>query len=347
MNTIKLAIAEPCNKNWAAMQPAEQGRFCNSCQKKVIDFTGMDNNELYKTILKNDASICGRFDNTQLQQPIPADAEKKSCWHKYFFSFLVPAFLFTKQAAAQQKTGKVKVSQHAENTVMMGLIAAAPVPKNYKVSGTVKDAATGEIIAGATVQLKDGSNGAITDTAGNFMLAAKTSLQEITVIVSAIGFANTEIEIVVPVDGFVMNNEIISLDKIATLIGDVIVKSTIGERRIGRIAGGLSICVKTNKYQLAQKRFMTTINDSIKIFPNPVRRGSLFSAALKLKKASSCTLQVADAAGMLVMQKQINTASKTSIQNIQCSPQWSSGVYFIRVIGIDKRLVAVSRFVVE
>jgi hypothetical protein len=206
MSTIQLTIETPCHENWAGMQPAEQGRFCNTCQKKVIDFTAMNNREVYNTILKQDANICGRFNNNQLQQPLPLEADKKQRWHNYFFSFLVPALLFSKQATAQQKIGKVKAMPPTVNTARMGLVAYAPVQNKFTFSGVVKDAANDEIIANATVQVKDGA-GIMTDTSGKFLLTAKTGQQKVTIVISAIGFANREIEIAIPADGFSIANE--------------------------------------------------------------------------------------------------------------------------------------------
>ncbi|MDN3659184.1 carboxypeptidase-like regulatory domain-containing protein [Ferruginibacter paludis] len=343
MSTIQLTIETPCDKNWASMQPAEQGRFCSACEKNVVDFTGMSNNEVYNTILKSDATICGRFNNSQLQQPLPLETGKKQRWHNYFFSFLVPALLFSRQAVAQQKIGKVKATLPIVNTARMGLVAYAPVQNKFTFSGVVKDAATSEIIANATVQVKDGA-GVITDTTGRFLLTAKTGQQKVTIVISAIGFANREIEIAIPADGFAIANEIISLHKFAKTMDAVVVNS--GGYNI---TVGLMRCVTTIKtYKVTAARLKTAINDSIKIFPNPVQRGSSFSVALKLKPANNYyTLQVVDATGRLVLQQQINASAKLTTQNIKSSEQWSGGIYFIRIIGNGNKLISASRFVVE
>lgn len=343
MSTIQLTIATPCDKNWANMQPAEQGRFCNACQKNVIDFTSMNNREVYNTILKHDASICGRFNNSQLQRPIPTDAEKKSRWHHYFFSFLVPALLFSKQAVSQQKTGKVKATPPTCNTVTMGLVANSAVLHHFTFAGVVRDAATSEIIANATVQVKNGIAGVITDTAGKFLLAAKTGQQKITVLISAIGFTNKEIEIAIPADGFAISGEIISLHRFSKTLDEVVINS--GGYRVTM---GAMRCVTTIKiYKITAARLKTIITDSVKIFPNPVQRGAAFSVALKLKTANKYTLQVVDATGRLLLQQQINATAKLITQNIQSNPQWSSGIYFIRVICSGNQLISASRFVVE
>ncbi|MDB5276088.1 MAG: C-terminal target protein [Ferruginibacter sp.] len=327
------------------MLPAEQGRFCSACEKNVIDFTGMSNNEVYNTILKSDATICGRFNNSELQQPLPLEAEKKQRWHNYFFSFLVPALLFSRQAVAQQKIGKVKATLPIVNAARMGLVAYAPVQNKFTFSGVVKDAATSEIIANATVQVKDGA-GVITDTTGKFLLTAKTGQQKVTIVISAIGFANREIEMAIPADGFEIANEIIGLHKFAKTLDAVVVNSNVDKRLCFRL-GGVSTVYSIKTYKVTAARLKTVITDSIKIFPNPVQRGASFSVALKLKPANNYTLQVVDVTGRLVLQQQINASAKLTTQNIQSSEQWSSGIYFIRVIGNGNQLISASRFVAE
>jgi len=43
---IQLSIPTPCHEDWDKMNPVEKGRFCDSCQKKVIDFSNMSDREI-------------------------------------------------------------------------------------------------------------------------------------------------------------------------------------------------------------------------------------------------------------------------------------------------------------
>lgn len=62
-----ISIPQPCSEDWDKMNPVAQGRFCLSCEKKVIDFTSMPDYELI-AYLKNHKNSCGRFTNSQLNR---------------------------------------------------------------------------------------------------------------------------------------------------------------------------------------------------------------------------------------------------------------------------------------
>lgn len=63
---MKLSIPQPCQENWNEMRPEEKGRFCQSCQKCVTDFTLLSDDEILKIIQK--PNQCGRFTNEQLER---------------------------------------------------------------------------------------------------------------------------------------------------------------------------------------------------------------------------------------------------------------------------------------
>jgi len=68
MSQYQIKIKEPCHENWNAMLPKEQGRFCGSCIKEVVDFTTMSDQEVKNYLLNNKGSICGRFKKKQLEK---------------------------------------------------------------------------------------------------------------------------------------------------------------------------------------------------------------------------------------------------------------------------------------
>lgn len=77
------------------MQPAKNGRHCESCQKDVIDFSVMNDEDVQNYFIKNkNSGTCGRFKNTQLDRiriNIPAYVFQKKInpWKKYLLILLL------------------------------------------------------------------------------------------------------------------------------------------------------------------------------------------------------------------------------------------------------------------
>lgn len=67
MKTTKPRVPQPCHASWDAMAPNQGGRFCGACQKTVIDFTAMTDQEILSHLASSRASVCGRFRNEQLE----------------------------------------------------------------------------------------------------------------------------------------------------------------------------------------------------------------------------------------------------------------------------------------
>jgi hypothetical protein len=68
--SIEVHIASPCHENWNEMTANEQGAFCKSCQKNVIDFSTKTQNEIYDIVTLNSGGLCGRFREDQLNEPV-------------------------------------------------------------------------------------------------------------------------------------------------------------------------------------------------------------------------------------------------------------------------------------
>ena len=68
MKSLKLKVPNPCKENWTKMLPESNGRFCNSCEKIVVDFTKMSDEELINYFSINvKENICGQFYESQLE----------------------------------------------------------------------------------------------------------------------------------------------------------------------------------------------------------------------------------------------------------------------------------------
>ena len=64
---FNLTIYKPCKEEFSEFQPTQVGGFCNSCQKEVIDFTKMNEDEILLYFKNRPKNTCGRFSEPQLK----------------------------------------------------------------------------------------------------------------------------------------------------------------------------------------------------------------------------------------------------------------------------------------
>jgi len=105
------------------MHPVEKGRFCDSCQKKVVDFSDMSDREIAAFFKKpSTGSVCGRFMTDQLDRHIEIP-KRRIPWFKYFFNITWPALVVSMKATAQgQIVKKPKTEQKETCAKSMGMI---------------------------------------------------------------------------------------------------------------------------------------------------------------------------------------------------------------------------------
>jgi hypothetical protein len=65
--TIKLSVPSPCKQKWETFRQAEAGGFCSSCNKTVLDFTRMNDEEVLAWFEHAKGNTCGRFRPRQLK----------------------------------------------------------------------------------------------------------------------------------------------------------------------------------------------------------------------------------------------------------------------------------------
>lgn len=64
---VLMQIQSPCAENYNRMTPVKNGRFCNSCQTAVVDFTKMSDEEIKNFLIKHQSdSLCIRAKSYQL-----------------------------------------------------------------------------------------------------------------------------------------------------------------------------------------------------------------------------------------------------------------------------------------
>ena len=157
---IQISIPEPCHKGWQNMTPVEKGRFCASCQKTVLDFTHLSDNEIIKVVTKND-NLCARINGSQLNKNL-IETKTKSNYFGYFATTVL-AFLGlgTESVIAQEKPV-------VEQTDFKYLNKVSDSVKKITVSGRVTY--DGHPLPGAIIKIKGTKNSTNTDQNGKYTI---------------------------------------------------------------------------------------------------------------------------------------------------------------------------------
>ena len=184
--TIK--VPNPCSKSWEGMEPKEEGRFCNTCQKTVYDFTQFTDQEFIAFFQQN-ATACGRFKKRQLS--ILISAKRKAFFPFGKFPPLAAATLIAAGLSISAPAQSVRAEAATQIVVGDTLLQKKPADVPLLLKGRVVDE-SGEAIIGATVLLKGTTTGTLTDADGNFQLEV-AELRKYRVVIKSIGVEDKEI----------------------------------------------------------------------------------------------------------------------------------------------------------
>lgn len=69
MKSKFLKVNTPCTENWQNMMDLNDGKFCDSCSKSVLDFTKLSTLEISKK-LKSNKEICAKTTRQQTKEPL-------------------------------------------------------------------------------------------------------------------------------------------------------------------------------------------------------------------------------------------------------------------------------------
>lgn len=66
-----IQIKTPCDAHWQEMTPANNGKYCASCEKVVVDFSKMNDAQIKNYFAEHTKQkTCGRFLTSQLDRPL-------------------------------------------------------------------------------------------------------------------------------------------------------------------------------------------------------------------------------------------------------------------------------------
>ena len=193
-NSFSISVQEPCSENFDHFSKTRQGGFCNSCQKEVIDFTKLSNEQLIQHFEKDNGKTCGRFMKSQLKNYSPMihnDSNKKivskglALMTFSLLSLCTVSNLQGQEVASNEPQVKIAAATNAAPFV----IGEITLDK-HTVTGTVLDQ-DDLPLGGVNVVLKGTAEGTQTDFDGRFEFPIPLDVNDILVF-SYIGYGKKE-----------------------------------------------------------------------------------------------------------------------------------------------------------
>ena len=82
MKKSPVTVNNPCSQKWDSMNPHGEGRFCESCNKTVVDFTKMNKDEIFSYLKERKDKTCGYFLPHQVEVKRPKHHQFLLNWYE-------------------------------------------------------------------------------------------------------------------------------------------------------------------------------------------------------------------------------------------------------------------------
>ncbi|MEP6748107.1 MAG: carboxypeptidase-like regulatory domain-containing protein [Bacteroidota bacterium] len=337
---IQLHIPEPCHENWNDMTGTEQGRFCMSCQKQVIDFSTMTDKEILHYISTASSNTCGRVGIDQINRDLVIPAIQKRIWWKYWMGVAASLVMLSSKADAQTSKNKPVITCQPL-PIRMGTVAYVQKENKGRIElhGRVIDD-NGNPVAYASVSLNGTRAGAAADSAGFFKLLINPNMAGLKIMASSVGYKTKNVEI-----DSIANKEWATNENDARVLqlGDIILESSLMDdiiisglpsQLICVTAGGIEVRRRYTRYEKVKNIVKQVVNlNEIKIYPNPVSVNSQFKINFNIKEYGEYAVQFIDISGKIIYGRQLNIPSKNHTESFSANMFLTNGVYIVNVTG--------------
>jgi hypothetical protein len=153
------------------MTPDQQGRFCTHCQKTVVDFTAMTDEQVLAHLQRTGGPNCGRFRPDQLNRVLVESLNRRvSRWQ--WASLLLSGWLSSQivQAQSGNEPNGGAVVQSLDTLLANTTIDSTKQLATVLIKGQVISASEHFPIPGASISILDTEYKAFTNSAGLFLL---------------------------------------------------------------------------------------------------------------------------------------------------------------------------------
>lgn len=141
-----IKIGYSCDANWQKMSPTEQGKFCHSCNKEVVDFTHFSDKRLIDYLENSKTSICGKVNNHQLNRTLISPATYRLPQFSRIYKFLASIFFASiiSRVDGQEPVQSESTEQHQQST---DATSSNSRTENIIIKGQIFDESTNEPVS--------------------------------------------------------------------------------------------------------------------------------------------------------------------------------------------------------
>ncbi|MCE2995260.1 MAG: carboxypeptidase-like regulatory domain-containing protein [Cyclobacteriaceae bacterium] len=190
--SITLSLPQACAEQWSRFTPTSQGGMCGSCQKEVVDFTTMSDQQIIAYFSQSTGSTCGRFHANQLKTySAVAPVVVKPGW-MFLRAGMLGLFLALLPNPSDALPPVSKITPQSYLMRFVDLSSRQTLPKSVlRVTGKITSAEDGAPMVGVNIALKGTTLGTVSNEKGEFSFDHE--LQEGDVLIfSYIGFKTFE-----------------------------------------------------------------------------------------------------------------------------------------------------------
>lgn len=314
VQALYLSIPKPCHEDWDKMTPTEKGRHCLNCQKEVVDFTAMSDQEILAIFSKNKTGLCGRFHTDQLNRQMLLRTRTQSTpWAR---AGILAASLLLAVPAISQQILEVRTEQQEEK------YSTEELEGKHTITGRVLDE-EGEPLIAATIITKSKSVGTVTDLDGRFTL--HLSKPKDTLVVSYIGYQTQEVAIPL-LDANALDITLIK----GVELEEVVVKGyQVPLVTKGYVVGSGLVYAKPRTIAKRIPKFATAKEPEIKVYPNP------FVSQIQIEighlKEGNYTVRIVANTGQIVHQLQLFFSSHQRLEMDLAALNLTAGTYWLQI----------------
>lgn len=311
MKKINLSIPRPCHENWDQLSEVEKGKYCNACHKVVMDFTNMSDRELVSFFIKTSGSVCGRFQDHQLNRDIEIP-RKKIPWFKYFFQFTLPVFLMTLKSCGLKQDVIGKVATITTRTMGEPALSITDTSKQIQMGSPA---------------LKKSNKNAIKKihTIDEYHLERREK------VIKEYNLPEFSVYPIQSIQSYYSPFLTITMNTLSCRVG------------------GIEVTYPKNKRSKSIpliKKLIDTAFQRFSVYPNPIKAGTLMIIKLNKMDMGTYDISIINSNGQLIQSREVIAEVKSQLIEVAIG-NFAAGEYFVRLTNKNSGKAYTEKIIVE